>query len=1222
MDISTKIKLNKLFTTKNIPSVVHKPNNPHILKGDSGASNHYLSPTSSDLLQNVRTNTSLKVHLPDNAMLSSSHSGQLDIPKLSIDAKTAHILPGLADTSLLSLGQLADDGCIILLNKQYLQVFKNFELILQGFRNKNDGLWDIPFPTNTTPATNHHQITNHNTLNIITRKNQSTKTLIQYLHATLFSPSKSTLLQAIRNNHLIGWPGLTVENVNKYLDETPATAKGHLDQHRKNLQSTGKHNSNDLTQAEPFEKTHQTMATIITSTNPTNAYFDLTGQFPYTSARGFKYIFVLYDHDSNAILVEPLKTKNAGEIKNAWLKLHLRLNNSGLFPKTYIIDNEASTEIKQAIKKYKLNYQLTPPHMHRINAAERAIRTFKNHLLAGLASLDPKFPINEWDRLLPQAEITLNLLRPSRIHPHLSAYSMLQGHYDFNKNPMAPPGTRIVMHTKPTKRAAWGYHGEDGFYIGPALEHYRCVQCLMTSSRHVRISDTVQFFPHATPFPHISLSDRLCNALNDIVSTLASPDFKLNHPNLQYNDQTLMAIQVIANMLHRMVPKPPLPPFMPIKQQSSSPEPTTPSSATPPAHVPRVPQSSSVRQPSPSPPVVQVPRVIPKSRRHAHSVLKQRANSTIQVRPIAQSLLKRLLHIYNKITGKKETLKSLLNNELTRPTWEKASSNEYGRLMTGNDAGVKGTTTMQPIALTDIPTDCKITYGTMVCDHRPLKSEPNRCRLVVGGDRLTYDNETAAPAANLLEAKLIFNSVISTANAKFFTMDIKDFFLSSTMPKKEYMKMHLTEIPEDIINRYNMRDIQDKNGYVHFQINKGMYGLKQAAILAYQQLKDHLAPHGYYPIPNTVGMWKHTSRPIQFCLCVDDFGVKYTRKEDAEHLLTTLQKKYTMTCDWTGKSYCGLTLDWNYQQKYVDISMPGYIEKLLKKLKHPQPPRPVHAPHQWTKPVYGRHIQQCTADDTSPLLQPKEITLIQSIVGALLYYTRAVDPSMYPALNEVSLRQATPTKYTLQQCTQLLDYVATHPNATIRYHASDMILNVDSDAAYLVLPRARSRLAGHFFLSSAPSPARSVLPNGPILTECKTIRHVVSSAAEAETAGLFHNAQQARPIRYILTQLGHPQPPTPIKTDNATANAFIHQTMRHKKSKSWDMRYWWLKENSAQSEFDIFWDKGVNNWADYFTKHFSPSVHQVLRPRYVHRTNLILAAVRTSLLRTLSARVC
>ena len=277
-------------------------------------------------------------------------------------------------------------------------------------------------------------------------------------------------------------------------------------------------------------------------------------------------------------------------------------------------------------------------------------------------------------------------------------------------------------------------------------------------------------------------------------------------------------------------------------------------------------------------------------------------------------------------------------------------------------------------------------------------------------------------------------------------------------------------------------------------------------------------------------MWKHKTRPIQFCFCVDDFGVKYTRQEDTEYLLNIFKLKCKMTCNWTGSSYCGLTLKWDFINKHVDISMPGYIEKLLKRLTHPKPLPPVHAPHQLNKPVFGWHIQTGTDDDTVPNLPTKEIKVIQSIIGALLYYTRAVDPSIYPALNEVSLLQASPTQQTLQKCTQLLDYVSTHPNATIRYHAIGMILHVDSDAAYLVLPRAHSRLAGHFFLSDSPSLTRTVPLNGTILKECKTIHHVVSSAAEAEITGLFHNAQQARSIRYILHQLGHPQTPSKLTT--------------------------------------------------------------------------------------------
>ena len=185
--------------------------------------------------------------------------------------------------------------------------------------------------------------------------------------------------------------------------------------------------------------------------------------------------------------------------------------------------------------------------------------------------------------------------------------------------------------------------------------------------------------------------------------------------------------------------------------------------------------------------------------------------------------------------------------------------------------------------------------------------------------------------------------------------------------------------------------------------------------------------------------------------------------------------------------------------------MPGYIERLLDHLKHPKPKRQVDAPHRWRKPEYGKTTQYNIPIDNSPYLTAAAAILLQSIVGSLLFYSRAVDPSMLPGLNEISTQQSQTTVATQQKLTQLLDYVSCHPNAVICFHASDICLHVDSDAAYLVLPKARSRLAGHFFLSDHPEVSRTISPNGPILTECKTIRTVVASAAEAETHGIFHN---------------------------------------------------------------------------------------------------------------------
>ena len=167
--------------------------------------------------------------------------------------------------------------------------------------------------------------------------------------------------------------------------------------------------------------------------------------------------------------------------------------------------------------------------------------------------------------------------------------------------------------------------------------------------------------------------------------------------------------------------------------------------------------------------------------------------------------------------------------------------------------------------------------------------------------------------------------------------------------------------------------------------------------------------------------------------------------------------------------------------------MPKYTDKLRSRINHPTPKAPQHAPHRWTQPAYGKRTQYAPPTDTSRLLDKSGIKFVQSTTGLLLYYSRAVDPTILPALNEIATSQAAATELTKAKVLWLLDFIATYPNATIRFYKSDMVLHVDSDAAYLVLPQARSRFAGHFFLSSKlpPPPLKaSPPPNNPIHTEC------------------------------------------------------------------------------------------------------------------------------------------
>jgi hypothetical protein len=189
------------------------------------------------------------------------------------------------------------------------------------------------------------------------------------------------------------------------------------------------------------------------------------------------------------------------------------------------------------------------------------------------------------------------------------------------------------------------------------------------------------------------------------------------------------------------------------------------------------------------------------------------------------------------------------------------------------------------------------------------------------------------------------------------------------------------------MGRLTLRPHIEADGFVYLEIRRGMYGLKEAGILSFEQLVAKLAPHGYKPAPFTPGLWRHTTKPTTFTLCVDDFGVKYFTKTDALHLVTALHKEYEITTDWAGLLYCRITLDWHYDAGYADISMPGYVDRALSKFQHPAPKQSQHTPHQWIKPVYGSKQQQKPTEAASAApLDSTGTKRVQSVNGTFMYY--------------------------------------------------------------------------------------------------------------------------------------------------------------------------------------------------------------------------------------------
>ena len=175
-------------------------------------------------------------------------------------------------------------------------------------------------------------------------------------------------------------------------------------------------------------------------------YLDLTGRYPIISSQGNQNIFICYDYATNNIQAIPTNTQNYAEIQNTTISMISTLTTREHQPNIHILDNEASSSIKQGLIKNKIKHQLVPPHLHRRNEAKRAIQKFKAHFITCLCIANPKYPAKEWDSFLPQENLTLNLLRNFCLNPKLSSYAAFHGMFDYNKTPLSPLGTRVLVH--------------------------------------------------------------------------------------------------------------------------------------------------------------------------------------------------------------------------------------------------------------------------------------------------------------------------------------------------------------------------------------------------------------------------------------------------------------------------------------------------------------------------------------------------------------------------------------------------------------------------------------------------------------------------------------------------------------------------------------------------------------------------------------------------------
>lgn len=1208
-NLSNNKKLKNSFSNSVLPTPTLASNastvdkHTHSANADTGTTGHYIALADISTLLDVTVNPNgIIVMMPNGTSIKSTHTAKLNMPRLPEQARHVHLFPDLTG-SLLSIGLLCDNGLTAEYTADVVIIRDGADVVLTGTRSPRTRLWMIEMPT-ATPLDDSNCDSYCAAATSITNKTQAQ--IVDYYHKVLFSPTASTMQYAVDMGY-VTFPGLSSEMIRKYPPNTIATSFGHLNQSRQGVRSTKQSievsTNTDFTNADTIPKvnnlnnaTHKIQTKIIITPHRQN-YTDQTGKFPVTSSSGSNYMLIMFCEDINYIHGEALKSRMSTDIVEAYKRGIEFFEQRQVKPEFERLDNETSKLFEDFCFRHNIKIQYVPPGNHRANKSERAIQTWKNHFIAGLSSCDPDFPLSGWDELNEQAELTINIMRSSAITDRISAWEQLHGKFLFDQTPLAPPGMKVVVHEKPDKRSSWAPHGKIGFYVGPALKHYRCYRVYMKSTNTTRITDTLSWHPSNNLFlPGSSSYEDLFYLLNNLeqnLSNIAANPQSLNH-HRQPIEAIIPNLSIVIQQLQTIFSTSPSSPSPSIKTSSiTSGIPiventfpiTTKFSVDATATAPSVTEQRVIEHEQPSvieqrvvvlddddefstAHITRPKRIINRPKRFCGEVFTHSANEAADLSTVADP-------------------KSLKEAKLSTDSklWETEETNELLRL-------IEKTKTMHFLSWKQKPRDRLVSYyNPQVKQKMKDGNIVRRVRGVYGGNRTDYNGEVSANTADITTIKLFLNAVVSE-NADLVTTDISDFYLHSKLPRPEYMRIHRKHVPLAIQSAYS---IDWQNDFALLEITMGIYGLPQAGLLANMALVQHLKQHDYIQTPNTPCLFKHATRPVYFTLVVDDFLIKANGNEHIEHLLDVLKLKYKLTTDYNASRYVGMSIKYDRIAHTLETSVPNYVNKFLEALGVTRHNHSTDSASIYIPPTYGIQSQQIAIEDTTSLMSESDRKQLQSICGTFSWYARITDPTMLTAINKLSSAQARPTEAVAVARDRFLQYAASHPNAIIQYKASDMRYVIHSDGSHLSERNATSRAGGFGFLTNNGE-ENDMNINGAVECISKIIPSVTASVCETEYAAQFINGQSAEGIRNTLSDLGYPQQATTIVADNKCAVGLANNTMKQRRSKSIDMQYHWIRDRVAKNHFKITWKPGAVNFADYFTK--SHPVHHCRKMRH------------------------
>ena len=463
--------------------------------------------------------------------------------------------------SLFAATQATERGCELHETNTGGTVTLGGKVILRSDKLPGSKLWTIPlerfWPDHSaaTVAAAHMALVPHS---------RTIQERVAWCHASYGFPAVATLLSAF-DAGIATFPGVLPADIRRYPPRSRATDAGHMAQQRKGYRSTQRstqaHSVNSTTPGAPTAPTdpteladflHARAHSYILSRDDV-VHGDATGRFPLPSTSGSNYVLVMTYRGYHKLL--PLKDRSGVEYTRTYESgIRFFRDHHGHLGPWIRLDNESSARLEQLFRLQNLGVQHVPANMHRANRAERGIQTAKSHIIASLAGAAENFPLKHWDQLLPQQELTLNLLLPWGPDPSKSAYEGLHGApYDFAAHPFGPMGCEVMTFVPKSLRTAtlpgaaapipstFGQKAVRGWYIGARLDGYRMHTVLVKDA--LRISAQLSWYPAALTAP-TTTTEAISAAIHDLRSLLSREE----------DPQVLLDARVALNQLHRSLP--------------------------------------------------------------------------------------------------------------------------------------------------------------------------------------------------------------------------------------------------------------------------------------------------------------------------------------------------------------------------------------------------------------------------------------------------------------------------------------------------------------------------------------------------------------------------------------------------------------------------------------------------------------------------------------------